>query len=182
MPLGNLTSQFFANVYLNELDHFVKQKLQAKYYIRYVDDFLILHSSKNQLQQWKDEIDKFLEEKLDIRLHPDKSRIISLGRHIPFLGFRIGYYHKLLKKCNRRHALQRVEDLYREEKIDYDKVCEAIQGTFAYMRHANTYRLRMKIAKQMKNRFPKEISTNEINRYLKNQRLMALLSRYGKKV
>ncbi len=50
MPLGNLTSQFFANVYLNELDYFVKHKLKAKYYIRYVDDFVILHPSKSQLK------------------------------------------------------------------------------------------------------------------------------------
>jgi RNA-directed DNA polymerase len=49
MPLGNLTSQFFANVYLNELDYFVKHKLRAKYYIRYVDDFVILNSSKSNL-------------------------------------------------------------------------------------------------------------------------------------
>ncbi len=49
MPLGNLTSQFFANIYLNELDYFVKHKLKAKYYIRYVDDFIILHPSKKQL-------------------------------------------------------------------------------------------------------------------------------------
>jgi hypothetical protein len=52
MPLGNLTSQFFANVYLNELDHFVKHKLKAKYYIRYVDDFVILDKSKTQLKIW----------------------------------------------------------------------------------------------------------------------------------
>jgi ribosomal protein L31E len=53
MPLGNLTSQFFANVYLNELDYFVKHKLRAKYYIRYVNDFVVLHSSIEQLEIWK---------------------------------------------------------------------------------------------------------------------------------
>ncbi len=59
MPLGNLTSQFFANVYLNELDYFVKHKLKAKYYIRYVDDFIIFHSSKEQLEIWKEQIKDF---------------------------------------------------------------------------------------------------------------------------
>ncbi len=62
MPLGNLTSQFFANVYLNELDYFVKHNLKAKYYVRYVDDFVILRNSKGQLKIWKEEIDKFLKE------------------------------------------------------------------------------------------------------------------------
>ena len=60
MPLGNLTSQFFANVYLNELDYFVKHKLRIKYYIRYVDDFVILSSSKSQLEEWKIKIEEFL--------------------------------------------------------------------------------------------------------------------------
>ncbi|MFH1290455.1 MAG: reverse transcriptase/maturase family protein, partial [Nanoarchaeota archaeon] len=69
MPLGNLTSQFFANVYLNELDYFVKHILRAKYYIRYVDDFVILNESNSQLEIWKNEIDNFLKEKLKIELH-----------------------------------------------------------------------------------------------------------------
>ena len=79
MPLGNLTSQFFANVYLHELDWFVKNKLKAKYYIRYVDDFVILHNSKEQLSIWQEEIGKFLKEKLNLELHPDKSRTIPLS-------------------------------------------------------------------------------------------------------
>ena len=60
MPLGNLTSQFFANVYLGELDYFIKNKLKAKYYIRYVDDFTIFHNSEERLKRWKEEINSFL--------------------------------------------------------------------------------------------------------------------------
>ena len=80
MPLGNLTSQFFANVYLNELDYFVKHELKAKYYLRYVDDFVLLHSSKGQLKIWKNKIEDFLKEKLKLELHPDKSRIIKIRK------------------------------------------------------------------------------------------------------
>ena len=82
MPLGNLTSQFFANVYLNKLDYFVKHKLKAKYYIRYVDDFVILHSSKKQLEIWLSQINNFLKRELKLEIHPEKSRIISLSRGI----------------------------------------------------------------------------------------------------
>jgi len=89
MPLGNLTSQFFANVYLNELAQFVKHKLRAKCYIRYVDDFVILHNSKEQLNIWKSEINRFLKEKLELELHPNKSQILKLKKGIKFLGFRI---------------------------------------------------------------------------------------------
>ncbi len=102
MPLGNLTSQFFANIYLNELDYFVKHKLKVKYYIRYVDDFVILHSSKSQLKIWKQKINEFLKNKLSLELHPDKSRIISLSKGIDFVGFRNYYYFKLLRKRNLR--------------------------------------------------------------------------------
>ena len=66
MPLGNLTSQFFANIYLNELDYFVKHTLKAQFYIRYVDDFVILHNSKEQLEAWKKQIDNFLASKLKL--------------------------------------------------------------------------------------------------------------------
>ena len=64
MPLGNLTSQFFANIYLDEFDHFVKQQLKAKYYLRYVDDFVILHISQKVLVKWKTKIEEFFEKNL----------------------------------------------------------------------------------------------------------------------
>ena len=100
MPLGNLTSQFFANVYLNELDQFVKHKLKAKYYIRYVDDFVILHSNIRILEEYKARIDEFLKERLGLCLHPDKSKIIRLESGVGFLGFRIFFNHKLVRKKN----------------------------------------------------------------------------------
>ena len=92
MPLGNLTSQFFANIYLNELDYFVKHNLKIKYYIRYVDDFVILHENKNALEFYKQEINSFLKDNLKIELHKDKSKIYPLNRGINFLGYRNFYY------------------------------------------------------------------------------------------
>ena len=109
MPLGNLTSQFFANVYLNELDYFVKHKLKAKFYIRYVDDFVILHNSKDQLKKWKVDINKFLRDKLKLELHTQKSRIISLSRGIDFVGFRNFWYYKLLRERNIRKMYLKIE-------------------------------------------------------------------------
>ena len=88
MPLGNYTSQFFANVYLTELDYFVKHTLKAKYYIRYVDDFVILHRSKKRLEYFKKSIIEFLRE-IKLELHPDKSDIIPLQKGVNFLGYRI---------------------------------------------------------------------------------------------
>ena len=100
MPLGSLTSQFFANVYLNELDYFIKHQLKVHYYIRYVDDFVVLHNSKSQLEAWKSAINNFLKEKLKLELHPEKSRTVLLSNGVDFVGFRNFYYYKLLRKRN----------------------------------------------------------------------------------
>ena len=144
MPLGNLTSQFFANVYLNELDYFVKHVLKVKYYIRYVDDFVILHESKKQLETWKKQIDRFLREKLKIELHPQKSRIIPLSRGVDFVGFRNFYYRKLLRKRNIRNMKRKIE-LFKKGEMDFRDLYESYQGWQAYAKWANTHKLRKEI-------------------------------------
>jgi len=157
MPLGNLTSQFFANVYLNELDQFVKHKLRAKYYIRYVDDFVILNQSKKKLQEHMIQINKFLLEQLKLTLRPDKSQIIKLEKGINFLGFRIFYHHKLLVKRNMRKftkKLQKMSGKYKQDKIEREKVIETFEGWLAYASHANTYSQRRTITKEFNQLFP----------------------------
>lgn len=149
MPLGNLTSQFFANVYLNELDQFVKHKLKTKYYIRYVDDFVILHKSKIQLEKWKEEIDNFLKEQLKLELHTDKSRIINLSRGVDFVGFRNFYYRRLLRKRNIKNIKRKIE-LFNQGKISFEKFSEIFQGWNAYANWANSYNLVKKISKDIK--------------------------------
>ena len=148
MPLGNLTSQFFANVYLNELDYFVKHSLKAKYYIRYVDDFVILHSSKKQLEIWKKDIEIFLKEKLKIELHPDKSKIILLSKGIDFLGFRCFYHHKLLRKRSIIKMKHKI-DMFSKNELSEKQIMESFQGWQAYAKWANTIRLRRKIASKI---------------------------------
>ncbi|MBN1377462.1 group II intron reverse transcriptase domain-containing protein [Candidatus Woesearchaeota archaeon] len=169
MALGNLTSQFFANIYLNQLDHFVKHKLKAKYYIRYVDDFVILDSDKKRLKKHKENINNFLKQKLEIELHPDKSRIIPIGSRLTFLGFRIFYYHKLLKKSNIKKMKNKFNALKREydkNNIDYDAIYDYMEGWLAYAKNADTYKLRKKLAEKVEMNFPYEISTKEINRII----------------
>jgi len=150
MPLGNLTSQFFANLYLNELDSFVKHKLKSKYYIRYVDDFVIYHESKEQLEKWKSEINNFLIERLKIELHPSKSNVLNLKKGINFLGFRIFYYHKLIRKSNLKNFDRKFNNLkfmFNEEFIGREKALESLEGWLAYCSHANTYKYRKHLMK-----------------------------------
>ena len=148
MPLGNLTSQFFANVYLNELDQFVKHNLKAKYYIRYVDDFVLLHSSREQLKIWKKEIQEFLKEKLKLEPHPDKSRIINLSRGMDFVGFRNFYYFKLLRKRNLKN-MQRKINLFNKGEINYSKFFEIFQGWQSYASWANSQNFVKKLLKRI---------------------------------
>jgi len=150
MPLGNLTSQFFANIYLNELDYFVKHKLKAKYYIRYVDDFIILHSSKERLVVWKQEIDWFLGDKLELELHSDKSKIIPLSQGIDFVGFRNFYYFKLLRKRNIKNIQTKILE-FKAGIISYDRLAESFWGWWAYAIWADSFKLRKKISKEILN-------------------------------
>lgn len=144
MPLGNLTSQFFANIYLNELDQFIKRKLHTKYYIRYVDDFVILHNSKEQLEIWKVNIDNFLEENLKLKLHTEKSRIVLLKVGVDFVGFRIFPNHKLLRKRNIRNIFGKIKS-YENNELTFTQIFNSYRGWRGYAQLANTYKLRAKI-------------------------------------
>ena len=151
LPLGNYTSQFFANVYLNNLDYFIKHRLHAKYYIRYVDDFVILNKDKKVLLEFKSKIEKYLKN-LRLELHPDKSEIYALRNGIAFLGYRIFYHYKLLKKRNIKYFLRRLEkkvNLYRSGLIKKEHLESFLQGWFGYSKFANTYNLNKKIEKVM---------------------------------
>ena len=167
MPLGNLTSQFFANIYLNRLDQFVKHQLKAKYYIRYVDDFLILDTQKALLESYKESINTFLLQKLRLQLHPLKTKVIQLGNALTFLGFREFYHHKLLKKSNQRKMSYRLEELtdeYHSQTASYDDLYDFLEGWIAYAKNANSSRLRKKITREFEQHFPSEISSKEVNR------------------
>lgn len=144
MPLGNLTSQFFANVYLNETDYFVKHELKSRYYIRYVDDFVILHKSKKRLEYFKAEIDKFLRERLKIELHPQKSKILPLRNGLTFLGYKIFYHYTLLNKKNIKIITKRVLD-FKENKITKEDFENCLKGWEGYAKWADSYKLRNKI-------------------------------------
>lgn len=97
LPIGNLTSQFFANVYLNELDQFIKHVLKIKYYVRYVDDFVIMHEDKEQLRTWLAAIKEFLKEKLGLTLK-NEVKVAPLSNGINFLGYVQHIFHRLVRR------------------------------------------------------------------------------------
>ncbi|PIN89406.1 hypothetical protein COU61_03065, partial [Candidatus Pacearchaeota archaeon CG10_big_fil_rev_8_21_14_0_10_35_13] len=151
---------------------YVKHILKVKYYIRYVDDFVILHNSKEQLEEWKEKISSFLREKLRIELHPEKTNILNLSRGITFLGFRIFPEHMLIRKSNLNkfhRKLEITQALYEESRVSRDKVVEFLEGWMAYANHANTHKYINKLIK----RFNKDFSTNNKTRLLSSNKKTA---------
>lgn len=102
LPLGNLTSQLFVNIYLNELDQFLKHRLREKYYLRYADDLMILSEDKDHLGWLVIEIRQFLDETLKLTLHPNKTTICTLASGIDFLGYVVFPNHVTLRTRAKR--------------------------------------------------------------------------------
>jgi len=159
MPLGNLTSQFFANVYLNELDQFVKHTLKAKYYIRYVDDFVIFGCNPTILKSHQNKVEEFCRNKLHLTLHPDKSRMLDFSNGVGFLGLRIYPHHKRITKKNIRRferKLMRLHQLYKNKYLPREKVVEHFEGWLAHISHANTFKYRKHLVRMFNQLFPLE--------------------------
>lgn len=108
IPLGNLTSQLFSNIYLNEFDQFVKRKLRVKYYVRYADDFVILSRDKEYLVDLICEIDRFLAGKLELQLHQQKIIIGKYHKGIDFLGYVNFPHHSILRIKTKNRAINKV--------------------------------------------------------------------------
>lgn len=147
IPIGNLTSQLFANVYLGELDYFVKFTLGEKYYVRYMDDFVILHNDKRHLRYLRGEIEDFLKARLDLSLN-HKTGIFPVSQGVDFLGYRIWSTHRLLRKNSVKRikrALKKLQRDYSEGKASVDKVRSVVSSWVGHASHANTYRLRTKV-------------------------------------
>jgi len=147
LPIGNLTSQFWANCYLNPLDHFVKRELRCKGYLRYVDDFLLFSNDKRQLWAWKREVVMFLA-RLRLTLHERESTVYPVTNGIPFLGFRVYPTHRRLKRANGVAFVRRLRRLQRslaQGDVIYEEVDRRVQGWIAHAAHGDTYRLRRSI-------------------------------------
>lgn len=131
IPLGNLTSQLFANVYMNELDQFVKHELRMRYYIRYADDFVFLSQSRGELLRCLPKIAAFLHGPLNIGLHPDKVFVKTLASGVDFLGWIHFARYRVLRTKVKRRMLKGVRKLPKNERL---------QSYLGLIRHGNAYR------------------------------------------
>ena len=147
LPIGNLTSQFFANLYLDGLDHYCKEVLRAKGYLRYVDDFALFHDDPGQLEDWRRRIEGYLEGRR-LKLHPRKTEILPTAEPAAFLGFvLLPDGRRLLPEANVRrfrNRLRGLRDRWRAGTVD-PQVRLRVASWIAHAEHANTRRLRRSI-------------------------------------
>jgi len=152
VPVGNLTSQLFANIYLHELDCFVKHDLNCKYYVRYMDDFVILGPDKKQLHLLRGEIADFLDRFLALKLN-GKTSVFPVSQGIDFLGYRIWPTHRLVRKGSIKRIkrkLKRFQIGYAQGKTDLEKVKRTLASWLGHVSHADSYNLRVKLLSEFK--------------------------------
>jgi len=137
LPLGNLTSQLFVNIYMNTFDHYVKHILKAKYYIRYADDFVVIDTDKDRLLELLPKIGEFLIEELKLSLHPNKISLRTIASGVDFLGWVHFTDHKILRTVTKRRMFKSIK--LRNAKN------ETVQSYLGLLKHGNTRKLQTSI-------------------------------------
>lgn len=148
IPIGNQTSQFFANIYLDQLDHFIKEKKRIRGYVRYMDDFVVFSSDKAKLLHLRHEIRDFLEKNLKLQLKEKATYINSRSNGLSFLGRRIFPSLIRIKPENLKRCLQNIERREHEFEaglINAERLMQSHQSCMANLKLWNTYHLRKKI-------------------------------------
>jgi len=151
LPIGNLTSQFWANVYLNELDQFVKHTLRCPAYLRYVDDFLLFADDKTTLHNWRDAIITFLQN-LRLTIHENCAQPRPVEQGLPFLGFTVYPDHRRLKRSKgisyRRH-LKTLYQRYLAGEITREQGRASVMAWLGHVRHGDTWGLQRKLFREI---------------------------------
>lgn len=147
IPIGNYTSQFFANIYLNELDQYVKRVLKVKYYVRYMDDFILLLKTKEECKKLKSIIEKFLNDNLKLSLN-NKSRYYPYKMGVNFCGYRIFTTHKLLRVNSKKKIKKHVKQwnhLYSSGQLNIYNTMQSLNSWLGHTQHCNSFKLQRKI-------------------------------------
>ena len=150
VPIGNYTSQWFGNLYLNEVDQLVTHNFRKKYgrmdYIRYCDDFCLFHNEKSVLNKCRDELRDFIDERLQLKF--SKCDIFPVSRGVDFLGYRHFNNYKLLRKSTTKRVRKRLASLprlYEKEQITFEQLRSSVASTYGWFKHANTHNLQVKL-------------------------------------
>ncbi len=148
MPIGNLTSQLFANIYMNEFDQFTKQVLGVKHYARYTDDFVVVSASQEYLENLLEPIQDFLARELDLELHPNKVSIRKYKQGADFLGYVILPHHRQLRTKTKRRMFKRINQLLNKREvglISSNAFNQSLESYFGVLGHGDHFTLEQKI-------------------------------------
>lgn len=145
IPLGNLTSQLFANIYLGALDDYIKHTLRIKNYVRYMDDFVVIHHDKKYLHEIRRDIERFLLDELALTTNR-KTQVFKIDKHrgLDFLGYRTWTTHRKLRKCSVkrvRKRLRKMQIAYAQGDIGMKEVLQSVNSWLAHASHADTHTL-----------------------------------------
>ena len=141
IPIGNYTSQYFANIYLNVLDHFVKEELKIEYYVRYMDDFVLLLEDKEGCKKTLEILKKFLEERLELKLNK-KTNYFRGSQGVNFCGYKIYKTHIMLKKENKKKIKNKIKKwnkLYYNKKLDLKNTTIKLNSWIGHAQNADTF-------------------------------------------
>jgi len=151
LPIGNLTSQLFANIYLNELDQFVKNKLRIKYYARYTDDFVIVGDTKKELESILIKVGSFLKNNLLLELHPKKIVIKKYSQGVDFLGYIVLPHYQALRTKTKKRIFNKLKIRIVQHKageISEKSLSQSLQSYLGVLLHADTYELKQELLNQ----------------------------------
>ncbi|MDD3453681.1 MAG: reverse transcriptase domain-containing protein [Bacilli bacterium] len=152
IPIGNYTSQYFANIYLNELDQYIKNDLKIKYYLRFMDDFVLIVRNKEEAKKTFLIINNFIEKKLNLKLN-HKSRYYPSSMGVDFCGYRVYFTHKLIRNRSKKQMNKNIKKwnyLYQNNKLNKIKVTRSLNSWIAHIRHANSYNLYTRYIEKIK--------------------------------
>lgn len=147
IPIGNYTSQFFANIYLNELDCYAKHVLKCKYYVRYMDDFIILLKTKQECKEAKALIEDFISSKLKLKLNA-KSRYYPYQMGVNFCGYRTFITHRLLRKSSKtkiKNNVKKWNKKWHSGNLNITQTLQSLNSWLGHSSHADSYKLQTKI-------------------------------------
>lgn len=151
LPIGNLTSQFWANVYLHPLDLFVRHVLKCRGYVRYVDDFLLFADDKATLKSWRTAVVDYLQT-LRLTIHEDRAQTYPVTHGIPFLGFGVYPDHRRLKQSKgftyRRH-LRTLYRRYKRGEVSRETLVASARAWIGHVKHGDTWGLRSKLFREI---------------------------------
>lgn len=179
IPIGNYTSQYFANIYLSILDRYVKEVLKVKYYVRYMDDMVILLSTKEKCRIVMEKIKMFLNKELKLELN-NKSRYYPSKMGVNFCGYRIYDGYRLIRNGSKRKIKKRIKKWKKDNNmgcLDRKKMMISFNSWSSHIRHANSYRIYQKNIQRNRKYYvlTDELEIKCIKSYIDNRYLELLL-------